>query len=180
MSTGKYLDYNGLSYFWGKVKNYIDSHSGGGGGCPYEVGDIYITTKTANPSTVWSGTTWEQIKGRFLVAAGNNGASGDEALNLTVGGTGGETNHKLTAAESGVPAHTHKPGSGTYFSTGSATFAKASNKAATGSSGISDIVRETGTLSNPTATANNTAASASSAHNNLPPYLAVNMWKRLT
>lgn len=26
----KYLDYSGLQYLWTKIKNYIDSHSGGG------------------------------------------------------------------------------------------------------------------------------------------------------
>ncbi len=48
--------------------------------CPYAVGDIYITTKAENPSTVWLGTTWEKIEGRFLL-----GTSSSQASKLTGG-----------------------------------------------------------------------------------------------
>lgn len=48
--------------------------------CPYNVGDIYITTKAENPSTVWLGTTWSKIEGRFLL-----GTSSSQASKLTGG-----------------------------------------------------------------------------------------------
>lgn len=35
--------------------------SRGGLQCPYLVGDIYITTRSENPSSLWQGTTWSQI-----------------------------------------------------------------------------------------------------------------------
>ncbi len=44
------------------------------------MGDIYITTKAENPSTVWLGTTWSKIEGRFLL-----GTSSSQASKLTGG-----------------------------------------------------------------------------------------------
>ena len=57
--------------------------------CPYAVGDIYITTKTENPSTVWLGTTWSKIEGRFLL-----GTSNSQAAKLT----GGSMNKNISQA----------------------------------------------------------------------------------
>ena len=48
-----------------KVKNF----------CPYNVGDIYQTTNSHNPSTTWLGTTWSKIEGRFLLGTSNSQAS---------------------------------------------------------------------------------------------------------
>ena len=73
----------------------------------YEVGDIFQTTRTGNPRDLLGYGTWEQIKDRFLLAAGDNHAAGD---------LGGEETHTLTVAE--MPAHSHTlthiycPGSG--------------------------------------------------------------------
>ena len=43
--------------------------------CPYAVGDIYITTKSENPTSNWLGTTWKKIEGRFLLGTSNSQAS---------------------------------------------------------------------------------------------------------
>lgn len=43
--------------------------------CPYAVGDIYITTKSENPTSNWLGTTWQKIEGRFLLGTSNSQAS---------------------------------------------------------------------------------------------------------
>ena len=159
------------------------SASGGGGGLSfddiYPVGSIYISVNSTNPNTLFGGT-WESIGGRFLVGAGSNGASGYEAWNPTAGSTGGEKDHLLAANESGVGAHSHGPDSGTYFATGSGTFSKASNRAQTVSSGgITNLIRTTdsGTISSPTKT-KDVELAAGNAHNNLPPYLVVYIWKR--
>lgn len=63
----------------------------------YPVGSIYMSVNSASPATLFGGT-WERIQDAFLLAAGTNHAAGT---------TGGEETHKLTAAESGVPAHAH-------------------------------------------------------------------------
>lgn len=53
--------------------------------CPYQVGDIYITTSSTNPKTKWSWTTWERYSvGRTLV-----GYDSSDSDFSTVGNTGG-------------------------------------------------------------------------------------------
>lgn len=61
----------------------------------YPVGAIYISTVSTSPAILFGGT-WQQIQGRFLLAAGGGYAAG---------GTGGAATHTLTAAE--LPAHSH-------------------------------------------------------------------------
>lgn len=175
--TTEYLDKTGLAYFWSKIKNYIDTNTGGGVSLSdvYPVGSIYITVSSTSPATLFGGT-WQKIEGKFLLAATAGGDSGgNSTASVVAGGTGGEATHTLTAAESGVPAHTH--GMTSVLTSASVTIA--SSKAGTASSGISDIMRDTNGIGTVTATNNNTAAAASSAHNNMPPYLAVYMWKRI-
>ena len=43
--------------------------------CPFKVGDIYLTTNSTNPSSVFLGTTWQKIEGRFLLGTSGSGAS---------------------------------------------------------------------------------------------------------
>ena len=52
--------------------------------CPYEVGDIHITTLSTNPAIRFLGTTWEKIEGRFLLATSSSGASGQTGGSNTV------------------------------------------------------------------------------------------------
>lgn len=102
------------------------------------------------------------LKGRTIV-----GRDAAQTEFDTLGETGGAKTHTLTAAESGVPAHAHP----FQFATGSG-------------SGVSGIFTATGggtTLSNAggpspagASVINNTSAPASSAHNNLQPYIALN------
>src|SRR5438105_12462426 len=68
----------------------------------YPIGCIYTETTGVNPNTTFGFGTWVQTgKGRVLVGQGTS----DQLF--TAGVTGGESNHSLTAAESGVPAHSH-------------------------------------------------------------------------
>jgi len=78
-----------------------------------------------------------------------------------IGQTGGAKTHLLTAAESGLPAHSH-PINGEY------------NSQSGVSNGYARIVSDGGGRTYPN-TLNNTAANASSAHNNLQPYGVTNM-----
>ena len=43
--------------------------------CPFKVGDIYLTTNSTNPSSIFLGTTWQKIEGRFLLGTSGSGAS---------------------------------------------------------------------------------------------------------
>lgn len=61
----------------------------------YPVGAVYISAKPDSPASLFGGT-WERLKDRFLLGAGDTYAAGT---------VGGEATHKLTASE--IPAHTH-------------------------------------------------------------------------
>lgn len=73
------------------------------GKCPYLVGDLYITTKSQTPDTIWEGTEWTQIQNCQLVAAGSSYTVGQTYGNASH--THSTANHTLTTNE--IPAHTH-------------------------------------------------------------------------
>lgn len=118
----------------------------------HPVGSIYQSTSSTSPSSLFGGT-WEQIKDVFLLAAGDT---------YTGGSTGGEANHTLTISE--MPEHRHlctvSPASGT--DEGIATF-EATTMYSQGAASVAYTTR----------------AGGGAAHNNMPPYLAVYMWKRI-
>ena len=132
----------------------------------YPVGSIYISLNSTNPSSIFGGT-WEAIQGKFLLGAYGN--------TYQAGSTGGEATHTLTNSE--MPKHNHK---GVYYSSidtkNSVTLngGTASYRVPWGSSSYpGDYGAGTGKTELITG---NTGGGA--AHNNMPPYLAVYMWKR--
>jgi hypothetical protein len=75
--------------------------------CPYEVGDIYMTTSSVTPATRWPGTQWEVFApGRVLIGAGTGQDSRGESKTFEIGDTGGEYQHQLTTGE--LPSHRHE------------------------------------------------------------------------
>lgn len=60
------------------------------------VGMIITTGSSTSPAVLYEGTSWMQIKDRFLIGAGGS---------YSLGSTGGSTAHTLTVAE--MPAHGH-------------------------------------------------------------------------
>lgn len=147
------------------ASGYSGSTGGGGlgGGISledvYPVGAIYMSAAATNPGTLFGFGTWEQIKDVFLLAAGDTYAAG---------ATGGEATHSLSQAE--MPAHYHtifagNP-SGPYY---------------TAAIGFPAIMESNGTPVTKSWGAEmcRTADKGDGeAHNNMPPYLAVYVWKR--
>lgn len=114
----------------------------------YPVGSIYMSVNSTSPATLFGGT-WEQIKDRFLLGAGDS---------YTAGSTGGEAMHTLTIGE--MPPHSHegKTYSGNNWDKKQWTF-KSIYNSAEGSIG-------------------STNTGGGQPHNNMPPYLVVYVWKR--
>lgn len=113
----------------------------------YPVGSIYISTAAANPADLFTGTQWEAIQGRFLLAASTSHPAGQ---------MDGEETHTLTINE--MPSHTHQ-----------ITFANAA--LAAGSARRTPQTHDQDRMETmPTG--------GGQPHNNMPPYLAVYMWKR--
>lgn len=117
----------------------------------YPVGSIYMSVNSTNPQNLFGGT-WVQIKDRFLLAAGTT---------YKAGATGGEATHTLTVDE--IPNHQHVlwyPNEG------------GEQSAAIG-------YPEAGSKNTWYAEASKTGgAGGGAAHNNMPPYLSVYVWKR--
>ena len=126
-------------------------------GLVYPVGSIYMSINNVSPVTLFGGK-WVQIQGRFLL-----GASDVYKANTT----GGEATHTLTANE--MPEHAHYMASGN--SGGDSTWTPDAG------SYLVDSVTTDKTTYWAQIGMNNAGGSA--AHNNMPPYLVVYMWRRL-
>ena len=134
----------------------------------YPVGSIYMSVNNVNPSTLFGGT-WEQIKDKFLLSCGDV---------YTAGATGGEATHTLTTNE--MPQHTHIQNAHSHTQNYHTWYNDASNydvRLASSSGGYHGMAGTYG-YATQTATAVNQNTGGSQAHNNMPPYLAVYMWKR--
>lgn len=113
--------------------------------CPYGLGD---------------GSTTFNVPNRVgKVGVGMDTSDTTDFTNL--GKTGGEKTHLLTSGESGVPAHHHASTGGQYF----AEYGSGYTINAPGGSNL---------LGFNVNTADNSAANASSAHNNIQPYVVTN------
>src|SRR3990167_11312892 len=144
----------------------------------YPVGAIYTSIVSTNPNTLFGFGTWSAFgAGRVIVGLD----SGDPDFDM-VEEEGGVKTVTLTAAQSGVPAHTHAitdPGHTHDVASQSDT----SPDAGTGSLASEDATNLTLddlALSNTTGITinNNSTADASVAHTNLQPYIVVYMFKR--
>ena len=143
----------------------------------YPVGSIYMSTENTSPASMFGGT-WEQIKDCFLWATGDttsitytqNGVS--VTRSLTAGSRAGELTHKLTVNE--MPSHTHNLRSVTDNSpiTRWAT--------STGGDNYVGVIASNNTYNYGSKLIYNEDTGGSQAHNNMPPYLAVYCWKRIS
>ena len=129
----------------------------------YPVGAIYQSTSSTSPASLFGGT-WEQITDRFLLSAGSS---------YTAGATGGAATHTLTINQ--MPSHNHAY----YFDQNSSVnwFIGLS-----GNANGADPTRSA-IASGPTGrayTMNIRNTGGGQAHNNMPPYLVVYTWKRIS
>nr|DAI87925.1 MAG TPA: baseplate wedge protein [Caudoviricetes sp.] len=179
-----FLDETGLAYFWGKVKNRITASKTETINAVYPVGSIYMSVNDTEPSTLFGGT-WERLKGRFLIGAGtiadtNSNASfgslGAEEPDFSSGETGGQYYHKLDIYE--MPEHHHDTNDWTLVVNKNAVNIE------TDIGGQPIVgVKPTNIVPNLRATKNEDGNATGDEgggqkHNNMPPYLAVYMWKR--
>jgi hypothetical protein len=120
----------------------------------YPVGSYYISGRTTSPASLFGGT-WTRISSRFLWASPDD-------TNVTGGLTAGEMSHTLTVSE--MPSHTHKldltstAGTGSY-STEYVAYTKTGGTTYSNSNAV-------------------ISSGGGEAHNNMPPYICVAIWKR--
>lgn len=177
--VGSFVVYNGMNGA-GAVSSVLDVLPDGNGNVDltakllqmiYPVGSIYMSTANVSPAT-FIGGTWTLIQGKFLLAAGDGYTAGD---------TGGEASHTLTSAESGQKAitigadgsHTHqlslKYRAGGVLTGNAAYFHGDGTNVYTGFSTVADTGAHSHSIS---------GSDATTAHNNMPPYLVVYVWTR--
>ena len=122
----------------------------------YPIGSIYLSTENTNPSKMIGGE-WKQLKDSFLLGAGDT---------YKAGTAGGEATHTLTVDE--MPSHTHTLTPYSLYLLGG------SSVSGLGSGGSGTYYWTDGSKVNSKSTGGN------QAHNNMPPYLVVYMWQRIS
>lgn len=122
----------------------------------YPVGAIYMSTVSTSPATLFGFGTWERIQDTFLLAAGSTYAAG---------ATGGAATHTLTVSE--MPAHKHGVKSGSANGNNSGIWAWTDHQVPANDAAAN--YRYLDAMNN---------EGGGKAHNNMPPYLAVYVWRR--
>lgn len=124
----------------------------------YPIGSIYMSVNSTSPASLFGGT-WTQLQNRFLLGAGSS---------YSAGATGGASTHVLEVSE--MPSHSH----GLYYAwSGGGSYAVNRVRLMYVDSGTSQWVRDGSTIAM-------YSVGENTAHNNMPPYLVVYMWKRVS
>lgn len=124
-----------------------------GAGGRYRVGDIVISENETSPAEAYGGS-WEKITDRFPIGAGGS---------YTLGSTGGEAEVTLTIPQ--MPRHYHT------IPVVEATGNVAGTRNAYIQYGMWDVT--------PNYIDNMRTTGEDQPHNNMPPYIAVNIWRRV-
>lgn len=135
------------------IKKYVDNMVD----LIYPVGSIYMSANDTSPSILFGGE-WERIKDRFLLSCGDTYAAGS---------IGGSATHTLTVDE--MPSHSH------------------SSRISTENDKYFGVLENQGGWQGEVLVGWGNATKANvmgytgggQPHNNMPPYLAVYMWKRI-
>lgn len=121
----------------------------------YPVGSIYMSVNSTSPASFLGGT-WYQLQDRFLLGAGS----------YSNGSTGGSATHTLTINE--MPNHNHQ---GLYWQ-------QSSYGISLDGGGSSIYMNHSWTGKTNTTSLYTGSKGNGQAHNNMPPYLVVYMWRR--
>lgn len=128
----------------------------------YPIGSIYMSVNDVNPSELFGGE-WEQIQGRFLLASGDLTDENDNILaTYNVGDTDGNK-------DAVVVSHSHS------LTEGGNALSIDSNTAETTSGFANGNLW--GDTNKRRSSINSTGESGTDK--NMPPYMAVNVWKRI-
>lgn len=122
----------------------------------YPVGSIYMSVNSVNPSTLFGGT-WEQIEDKFLLASGTSYSNGS---------TGG-------SADAVVVSHNHSYNRKYALTTDGEGVTRVSTAGQTGTK-VPNLLQSTDPIYRNKI--NNSGEDGTGK--NMPPYLAVNIWKR--
>lgn len=124
----------------------------------WPIGSIYMSVNSTSPANLFGGT-WERISETFLFAASSS---------YPAGSTGGEFSHKLTQSE--LPNYSLSVANGSnVIRSKTGSYADAYVQTQSSGWGIPNWESKTVTVA---------SGGSGAAHNNMPPYLSVWIWKR--
>ena len=124
----------------------------------WPIGSIYMSVNSTSPANLFGGT-WERISDTFLFAASSS---------YPAGSTGGEFTHKLTQRE--LPDYSLSVANGSnVIRSKTGSYADAYVQTQSSGWGIPNWESKTVTVA---------SGGSGAAHNNMPPYLSVWIWKR--
>lgn len=124
----------------------------------WPIGSIYMTVSNTSPESLFGGT-WERISERFLLGASSS---------CPAGSTGGESAHTLTQSE--LPNYSLSVANGSnVIRSKTGSYADAFVQTQSSGWGIPNWESKTVTVA---------SGGSGKAHNNMPPYLSVWIWKR--
>lgn len=137
------------------------------------IGFVWKSASPISPASIFSGTTWAQLKDRAIIAAGGGYANGS---------IGGRASVTLTAKE--MPSHNH---SGSTSSAGAHTHTATVTRANTSNAGVmpfTDIHVGNATRTTSSAGAHSHSVSVGNAGSGksfsiLNPYIVRYMWERI-
>lgn len=135
----------------------------------YPIGAIYMSTSNVSPAVLFGGT-WEEVApGRVLMGSGNS--------SYKLGSTGGEYSHTLSTSE--IPSHSHGYEDTIWTENMSSAenadgLRQYSSPMPGSDEGYDNDNKQSAYLNRQTSSAGN-----GGSHNNMQPYLVVNMWKRV-
>ena len=155
--------------------------------CPFPVNSLYLSLGNENPSTLWLGTTWQKQEGRFLLGSSSSYAlgttGGATTIKLAVANLPSHTHSATTAAHTHTqPAHTHSSqksyGPEVYWKPDKVFYA--GNSSVNGATGITTTAAGGETTGSASPVTSIGSTGSGTAFSILPPYLVVNIWKRLS
>ena len=122
----------------------------------YPIGSYYWSEKNTSPSDIFGGS-WTKIRGVFLFASDSYHDVGD---------TGGEETHTLTISE--MPSHSHQYEKFCHLGSTYGSLPGDGNRYPYGSKSDEKFLY----------THSTTSVGGGCSHNNMPPFLTANCWKR--
>lgn len=129
----------------------------------YPIGSYFITESTTTPASMFGGT-WVKVKDRFLLGLGDT--------YYTIGNEGGASTVTLTTDQ--MPSHTHQE----MLSNGQWNYEAVYSRGGTVDTNEGAAITNLSVTGNKGAYAYVGYTGGGQAHNNMPPYRVVNIWRR--